>query len=484
MAGQALLGNNRMLFSSLEFIFRFLILFLFIYYTVPAAYKNAVLLLGSLIFYGLGEPVYVFLMLFSIAVNYFAALEIEKCAGRSQRAKGLLLLTAVYNLGLLLVFKYTGFFMECIALAGKIKMPAFELALPLGISFYTFQILSYVTDVYRGDIRAEKSFIRLGAYLCMFPQLIAGPIVVYRDVCPQLSNPGGRVRFMKVEEGMRLFTIGLASKVLLANRFGQVWDNIQGIGAEDISTPAAWVGAIAYTFQIYFDFNGYSLMAIGLGKLLGFDFAENFHQPYIAGSVTDFWKRWHMTLTSFFRNYVYIPLGGNRGGMVKTLRNMLIVWLLTGFWHGASFNFILWGLYYFIFLAAERLVALALKRKGEEGDKNPLLKVLGHIYTILVFTVGWVIFAITNLSELGAYLGRMFPFIKGESLTGYGFENFGAFMAVWFIVGAVFSTPLVKNYYEKHKASLPAALILLILFWASVSQLVDAAYNPFLYFRF
>lgn len=469
-----------MLFSSLEFIFRFLPVFLIIYYIVPAKFKNFVLVAGSLYFYAVGEPVYVLLMILCMVVNYFAALAIEGC-GEHKGVKTLVLVFDIlYNVGVLLFFKYAAFIVDIIGKLTGEEIEIFEVALPLGISFYTFQILSYIIDVYRGVISAENDFIRLGAYLSMFPQLIAGPIVVYKDVRDRLLNPESRITLEGVEKGLATFTIGLGSKVIFANRLGQLWESVQTAGYDSVSMTGAWIGLLAYTFQIYFDFCGYSLMAVGLGQLLGFEFPKNFNHPYIAGSVTDFWKRWHISLTSFFREYIYIPMGGNRKGIVRTLFNMFIVWAITGFWHGASYNFVLWGVYYFVFLALERVLHEPLKKLDRNKYIVILRKILGHMYTLLVVCVGWVIFAITDLTNVQGFLRQLFvPQPGGVALAG-----FEAFMFGWLLAAAVFATPLPGMLYEKIKKTPLQAVVLFVIFWVSISQLVDSVYNPFLYFRF
>jgi len=477
-----------MLFSSLGFLFRFLPIFLIIYFLVPTKAKNFVLFFGSLIFYGIGEPVFVLLMLLCIFVNYKVSLAIQELGRTDKKRTTIFVLSIIYNVGLLLFFKYGQFLcgiFNDITGAG-LELP--ECSLPLGISFYTFQIISYVADVYRGDTRAETSFIDLGAYLAMFPQLIAGPIVVYKKVNSALKAPGARHSLADFEQGLFTFTIGLGSKVLLANRFGQIWDSLSEIGYANVSMYTAWIGILAYTLQIYFDFNGYSLMAIGMGRMLGFEFPQNFNHPYAASSVTDFWKRWHISLTNFFREYIYIPMGGNRKGAIRTYLNMLIVWAITGFWHGADWNFILWGLYYFVFLAVERLLVNRktgwLKGLMEKLDSNKVTKnirfVLSHVYTKVVILAGWAIFAISDLDSLKAFIVRMFvPSADGVAIAG--FENF---MYIWFAVGIIFATPVFAKLYDKYKKTPIGALVLLVIFWASVAQLTDSAYNPFLYFRF
>ena len=434
-----------MLFSSLEFIFRFLPIFILVYYLVPTRAKDHVLFIGSLIFYALGEPIYVFLMILTILVNYTLAK--EKC-------KLNLIFLVIFDVGSLIFFKYTGI----------VK------SLPLGISFYTFQVLSYVIDVYKGKIEREKRLVDFGSYVAMFPQLIAGPIVKYERVRPSLKDQIYRCNFKKFESGLRYFILGLSSKVLLANRFGQIWDSMSERGYDNLDTGVAWVGVLAYTLQIYFDFNGYSMMAIGLGRMLGFSFPKNFNFPYIARSVTDFWKRWHITLTDWFREYIYIPLGGNRKGFLRTLLNMFIVWTITGIWHGAGINFILWGMYYFVFLTIEKIGLHKFLKRSH---------VLSRIYTLFIVMCGWVIFAITDFTELGFYLSSMFSF------NGAG-DAMDLISSYWpsFSCGIIFSTPLFRKLYIKHQNGLFMSIILIILFICCIVQLTDSIYNPFLYFRF
>ncbi|MCR5775183.1 MAG: MBOAT family protein, partial [Lachnospiraceae bacterium] len=369
-----------MVFSSLEFIFRFLPVFLIVYYLVPGYWKNAVLLIGSIAFYAFGEPGYVVLIICSVLVNYFLALAIGR-SGKEWKRTALLVVDIIYNIGLLAVFKYLGFIIENINVLSGSGLEIPEIALPLGISFFTFQILSYVVDVYRKKIPYDRSLIDLGTYILMFPQLIAGPIVTYSEVALDLKSREKKIR--DLEEGLKPFIIGLAMKVLLANNLGTIWSSVGTTGYESISTVFAWIGAVAYTFQIYFDFAGYSMMAIGLGRMLGFTIPENFDHPYAAVSIRDFWNRWHMTLTGWFREYLYIPLGGNRKDGLRTYVNLAIVWFITGLWHGAAWNFVLWGLYYFVFIALERLFL------GKLLEKLP--KVVGWLYMMVVTVIGWVL---------------------------------------------------------------------------------------------
>ena len=457
-----------MVFSSLNFIFRFLPVFLIAYYLVPGYWKNAVLLIGSIAFYAFGEPKYVILIVCSVLVNYFLA----KGIGLSRTGGGRKLLLAVdiiFNIGLLGVFKYLGFIVENINNIGGTSFTVPEIALPLGISFFTFQILSYVIDVYREKIPYDRSLIDLGTYILMFPQLIAGPIVTYSEVALDLKSRQRKLYDM--EEGLKPFIIGLAMKVLLANKLGTIWDGVGTAGYEIISTPYAWIGAAAYTLQIYFDFAGYSLMAIGLGRMIGFTLPENFDHPYVSISIRDFWGRWHMTLTNWFREYVYIPLGGNRSGKVRTYVNLLIVWFITGLWHGAAWNFVLWGMYYFVFISIERLFLGKLLKK--------LPKFLGWLYSMIVVIIGWVLFAVNGMDEFAVYITRMFGGYGGDDYR----ENIIS-VTILLVAGAFFATPVFKKIFDRIKNNVLGLILLLVLFWASVASLVDAAYNPFLYFRF
>ncbi|MDD3414068.1 MAG: MBOAT family protein [Lachnospiraceae bacterium] len=457
-----------MVFSSLIFVFRFLPLFFIIYYVAPKKWHNVILLIGSIIFYSFGEPKYAILIVASVIVNFFMAKWINCCKYRGVCSKILLAITLCYNIGILGFFKYSNFILENVnhLTHNDSKLP--NVILPLGISFYTFQILSYVIDVYKGKSKVETSIIRLGAYLCMFPQLIAGPIVLYNTVSIELQNR--HVNLKKFEDGIKTFTIGLGYKVLLANHLGIIWDSMQQIGYQNLSAPLAWTGIFAFTLQIYFDFNGYSLMAIGLGEMLGFHFPQNFNYPYISKSVSEFWKRWHITLTDWFREYIYIPLGGNRKGKFRTYLNLFIVWSITGIWHGAGWNFLCWGLYYFCFIAVERMV---LKKYIEKNE------IVSRIYTLFVVMCGWVIFAITDIKEIYIYFSRMFSFEISKDIYPY-LENYW----ILFVVAILLATPIFKRSYECIKDKFFGITVLLVVFWASIVSLVDAVYNPFLYFRF
>lgn len=471
-----------MVFSSIVFIMYFMPVFFLVYYILPASYKNAWLFLASLGFYYYGvrgNPGYLLLMIMSVVVNFVAGKLIE--AQKTKRArKAWLVVGIVYDLGWLILFKYLGFLIENLnALFGamhvKVQLETWNLILPIGISFYTFQIISYLVDVYRRETKAEKSLISLGTYLCMFPQLIAGPIVNYHLIQEQLHKRKHSME--KVESGLKVFALGLAYKVLLANRVGHLWTEVTAIGYESISTPLAWMSIVAYSLQLYFDFYGYSLMAIGLGRMMGFDFPQNFNNPYMAVSMTDFWRRWHMTLGGWFREYVYIPLGGNRGGFAKTVRNMFVVWLLTGLWHGASWNFVLWGLLLFVLLFVE---------KAGLGKVLERHKALGHIYMILWIPLSWLVFVITDLSQLGIYLQKLFPFFgsTGTVLFQGDYLKYGKTYGVYLVLGILFATGVQEKLLKKNKNRLWVILLLLALFWASVYCMYLGMDDPFLYFRF
>ncbi len=461
-----------MVFSTLLFLFRFLPVALLLYYIVPARWRNFVLFIVSLVFYSWGEVRYFPIMIFSTILDYTCGQTIERNREKKGVCRAALLVSVIVNLGMLFFFKYTDFFITNINNWFGTAIPLLRLTLPLGISFYTFQTMSYTIDVYRGDTPAEKNIINFGAYVTMFPQLIAGPIVRYTDVAERLNILKGRVTLERIDEGITYFIFGLAKKVLIANSVGALWTEITGtLGFEAISTPLAWLGILAFTFQIYFDFSGYSLMAIGLGRMLGFDFPDNFNHPYISKSITEFWRRWHMTLGSWFREYVYIPLGGNRKGKGRQIFNMAVVWFLTGFWHGADWNFILWGLFYLVLLMIEKLWLL---------KKLERVPVLAHIYTMLFVILGWAIFEITDLSQLGFFLQKLFEFSGGVS-AAYYLRNY----AVIFVIAAVFCTPLPIRLYERFKRKTWARwLCLTVLLALVIAYLSNASYNPFLYFRF
>lgn len=476
-----------MVFSSIPFLFFFLPLVLFFYYVAPRRLKNTVLLIFSLFFYAWGEPVYVLLMIGSIVINYVFGLLLDRAKrGKNQkRAKRWLVLSIVFNVGLLGFFKYADFLLENVSLFVGADLGRLDLPLPIGISFYTFQIMSYVIDLYRGHVWVQTNLIDLGAYVSLFPQLIAGPIVRIRDVAAALRERKESVSAFA--EGVSRFVTGLGKKVLLANTIGAVWSEIQALPLDELSAMTAWLGILAFTFQIYFDFSAYSDMAIGLGLMFGFRFLENFNYPYVARSITEFWRRWHISLSSWFREYVYIPLGGNRKGLKRQIVNLFIVWLLTGLWHGASWNFVFWGLYFFLLLILEKAFLLRLLERAPS--------VISHLYTLFFVIVSWVIFSFEKLTDVWQYLSAMFnlngaPFI--DSVARYhALSNRSLF-----VILAIASTPLPRRlFYRLQKAmafkSVPdscffglkliATLGLMLLVSA---HLVDAGFNPFLYFRF
>ena len=458
-----------MVFSSILFIFRFLPIAMGIYFLTPKKLKNLSLLILSLIFYSWGEPRYFLLMIASIFVDYFISINIEK-NNKNKKIKILLLaISIIFNVGILFFFKYINFFIENIKSIFNMSLNNVKITLPLGISFYTFQTMSYTIDVFLGKVKAEKNIINFGAFVCLFPQLIAGPIVKYIDISKELKNRD--INLDEIQEGIRLFILGLGSKVLIANNIGSLWNEVETMGFNNISTILAWMGIIAFSLQIYFDFNGYSLMAIGLGKILGFNFPNNFNYPYESRSITEFWRRWHITLGQWFKQYVYIPLGGNRLGRARTYFNLFIVWFLTGLWHGASYNFILWGLYFFILICIEKNGLLNLLNKH---------KLISHIYTIFFILVGWVLFAVIDLNQIINFFKKMFIFNAGNEWIYY-LRNY----IITYTIAIIFSTSFLKKIYNKFvKSNIVDTIILITIFLLSIAYLVDSSYNPFLYFRF
>lgn len=458
-----------MVFSSILFIFRFLPIAMILYFLTPNKYKNLTLLLISLMFYSWGEPKYFLIMVASIFVDYFISRGIEKSRNNKKVSIALLSISIVFNLGILFFFKYFNFFLENVNNILGLSLKYVKITLPLGISFYTFQTMSYTIDVFLGKVKAEKNIINFGAFVCLFPQLIAGPIVKYTDINVELKHR--KIDMKQIQDGIELFILGLGSKVLIANNIGAFWSEIEGKGFVGLGIVIAWISVLAFAFQIYFDFSGYSLMAIGLGKILGFNFPRNFNYPYISKSITEFWRRWHITLGSWFKEYVYIPLGGNRVGRLRLYINLFIVWFLTGFWHGASYNFILWGLYFFILISIEKAVLLKFLEKH---------KIISHIYSIFFILLGWAIFAVVDLGQLKILLKEMFSISKNNQWMYY-VRNYG----ITFIIATVLSTPIVKNIYNKViKSDILNTFILMIIFLLCIAYLVDATYNPFLYFRF
>lgn len=466
-----------MLFSSIPFLYYFLPCVLIAYYLAPKPAKNMVLLLASLVFYGWGEPVYVFLMLITILFIYVLGLGVEKYKGEL-RAKLCLLLAVVVSLEVLGFFKYADFFLENINLLTGINLPLLKIALPIGISFYTFQLLSYVIDVYRGTVTVQKNFVALAAYITMFPQLIAGPIVRYADIERQLTDR--EITFEKIAYGIRRFVIGLGKKVLIANVLGEFCGHFRV--SNEKTVLFYWMYAIAVSLQIYFDFSGYSDMAIGLGSMLGFRFMENFNYPFISKSITEFWRRWHMSLGTWFRDYVYIPLGGSRCSLTRNMCNIFIVWMLTGFWHGAAWNFVVWGLYFGVLLMVEKLFLL------KHIEKHP---VLGHLYVLIITLISFIIFDAQSMKLAFAHIGEMFgmsgaAFVSKETL--YYIESY-AVILIFALIGA---TPLPKLFIEKISKTVSIRrtieiiepIFMVILLFLVTAYLVDGSFNPFLYFRF
>lgn len=468
-----------MLFSSVTFLFVFLPVTLIIYYICPAPLRNVILLIASLFFYAWGEPVYIVLMVLSILWNYVCGKEISKRTDNPRAARLSLIQALAVNLLLLGFFKYYGFFVEGLNAILPFRVPYRELSLPIGISFYTFQAISYLMDVYRKEVRPQKNILNFALYIAMFPQLIAGPIVRYIDIEAQLKER--KVSMAKFGAGARYFIAGLGKKVILANGIGVIFQQVYDrfAGGEKITVLVAWVGAIAYMLQIYFDFGGYSDMAIGLGKMFGFELKKNFDYPYIAVSVTDFWRRWHISLGTWFKEYVYIPLGGNREGKKKQIRNLLIVWSLTGFWHGAAWNFLFWGFYYGVLLILEKFIW------GKKMAQLP--KWIQHIYTLLIVVVGWVFFFSNGLKEAFSYLGVMFGILAGGFA---GKEAFFMIVSNWLLwaLALISSAPAVSRWmrhlgYGKNGMWIRNA-VYMALFLVAVSCLITDTFNPFLYFRF
>ncbi len=461
-----------MLFSSIFFIFYFLPVVLFLYYAVPKKAKNTVLLIASIIFYSWGEPVYVFLMIFSAIFNYFMAIDIarEKKHGK----KSTLIFTVVMNLLILGFFKYYGFLLDTVSSVFGVSINYTPLPLPIGISFYTFQAMSYIFDVYRDNVKVQINPLKFTLYLSLFPQLIAGPIVKYKDVAEQLDNRV--INLNLIGQGVLRFIIGLAKKVILANSLGALFETVRALDS-DMSVLAAWLGIAAYTLQIYFDFSGYSDMAIGLGKMMGFDFMENFNYPYISKSITEFWRRWHISLSTWFREYVYIPLGGNRVKVHRHIINLLIVWGLTGLWHGASWNFVAWGLYYGILLILEKYVF------GKYIAKAPAW--VQHVYAMVIVMVGWVFFSIESISDAGGYLADMF-FLGGEPVINSEFIYLLRTNLLMVLIAAVCAGPRPYKKFMELINRIPALGMVLLfgLFIITIAFLIFSSYNPFLYFRF
>ena len=425
-----------MVFSSLVFLFAYLAVTLVIYYAVPRKARNIFLFFINLLFYGWGEPMLVFLMVFNIFFNYLGGYLVDKFRSDRKKKKLFLILTCALDIGILAVFKYTGLIVDTVNLLPFLNIPTVQISLPIGISFYTFQTMSYVIDVYRNDAPVSRSFINFGTYVALFPQLIAGPIVRYRDVAYQLEHR--RETLDRFTKGVKLFCVGLGKKVLIANQMGALTSAMFS-NTEENGVLGTWVGILAYTFQIYFDFSGYSDMACGLGNMFGFEFLKNFNYPYISTSITDFWRRWHISLSTWFKEYVYIPLGGNRKGVRRQIINLLIVWGLTGLWHGASYNFIFWGLYYGLLLILEKFVLSRFL------DKLPA--VLRHVYTLFIVMIGWGLFYFTDVNQLFAFLGDLFNF--GNGVFSETALNLTLSYLPVLVVAGLASTPLGAHLYSK-----------------------------------
>lgn len=465
-----------MFFSSLLFLFLYLPVTLVIYYLTPRRFKNIFLFLISLVFYGWGEPMFVFLMLASIFINYIHAYLIYTHKDNKSFSRKLVISSVVINLALLGFFKYAGFIGETLNIVLPfLNIPVISIPLPIGISFYTFQTMSCVIDVYRGDAPAKKNFITFGTYVVLFPQLIAGPIVRYMDVADQLDNR--RENMDQFVDGVKLFMVGMGKKILIANQMGLLWDSLRATGEQN-GIIGSWVGIIAYSFQIYFDFSGYSDMAIGLGRMLGFEFLKNFDYPYISKTITEFWRRWHISLSTWFKEYVYIPLGGNRKGVPRQVLNLIIVWACTGLWHGASVNFLLWGLYFGVILIIEKFVLMRFL------DKLPAA--IQHIYALFLICIGWVIFFFEDLGQLWDYLCSLFDPSRGL-IAADAFHIIMSYLPL-LVVAALASTPLAFNIYQKIRdwryIWIPETGLCLGGLLICTASLVSQSYNPFIYFRF
>lgn len=466
-----------MVFSSLLFLFLYLPAVLLVYYLIPRKFRNIFLFAVNLIFYGWGEPVFVFLMLFSTVVDFTHGYFIDKFKrqGKKNIAKIFLISCIVINLSILCFFKYAGFLAETLNILPFLNIPVLTIPLPIGISFYTFQTMSYSIDVYRDDAPVTKNIINFGTYVSLFPQLIAGPIVRYKDVAYQLEHR--RETLSEFTNGVKLFMVGLAKKILIANQMGLLWDTLRETSPTN-GILGSWVGIAAYSFQIYFDFSGYSDMARGLGNMLGFEFLKNFDYPYISKSITEFWRRWHISLGTWFREYVYIPLGGNRKGKLRMVVNLLIVWFLTGLWHGANVNFIMWGLYFGVILIIEKLIFKKIL------DRLPAF--FQHLYSIILIILGWVIFYFEDLGQMGQFFGDLFN-------PAGGLIGADALAAVWsylplLAAAVIASTPLMYKIYDKIKYRnwcwIPDTTLCAISMLVCTAALVSQSYNPFIYFRF
>ncbi len=451
---------------------------LLVYYLVPLRFRNLVLLVFNLIFYAWGEPVYIVIMFVSIAIDYTHGMLVSKCKrkGNLRGAKMAVASSVIFNLALLFFFKYWDFVAGSLAAIGLNFMPKLGLSLPIGISFYTFQTMSYTIDVYRGDAQEQRNIVTFGTFVTLFPQLIAGPIIRYKDLDDQLRERSHTAD--KFASGIQIFIIGLAKKVLLANNIGMLWDAYKATPVSQLTVAGAWLGVLAFAFQIYFDFCGYSDMAIGLGRMFGFEFIKNFDYPYISRSITEFWRRWHISLGTWFREYLYIPLGGNRVSKPRLFLNLMVVWAATGIWHGASWNFLFWGLYFGVILILEKGFLLKILKK--------LPVFVQHIYTLFLVLVSWAIFAVEDFTQLKGYLRAMFGMASGGGMDGNFLYYLASYLPI-LIIAAVASTPAAVTLWKKLPRKAVAVLcpiLILLGLLVSTAYLVDASYNPFLYFRF
>ncbi len=469
-----------MVFSSLEFIFVFLPLFLISYIFTPTRYKNLNLLIFSILFYGYGtisHPAYLLIIVFSIILNFYLG---KAIASNVVHKRKILILGLIMNFSCLIVFKYARFLMEqvdiFIPVSDAVKQsPFFNLLLPIGISFYTFQAVSYLIDVYFKHVECENNLVDFGTFISMFPQLIAGPIVNYIEVSENLKSR--KFNIYTVSNGTKTFIFGLALKVLIANRVGGIWSNAENIGFDSISTQMAWLAIIARSFQIYFDFFGYSLMAIGLGQMIGFRYPQNFNHPYLSTSISEFWRRWHMTLGRWFRDYLYIPLGGNRGSNFRTFRNLLIVWAVTGLWHGANLNFLLWGLSLFVFIYLEKLFL------ARYLNQYPFI---GHLYVLFFIPLTWVLFSVTDFDQMLLFFTKLFPFLSGAGNVPFpnDYLKYLGQYYIFLILAILFCTRIPYRIYSKIKNHFSGYIVLFIAFWYCVYSLYQGLNDPFLYFRF
>ena len=466
-----------MVFSTPYFLFLYLPAVLFLYYISPFRYRNFILLVFNLLFYGWGEPVYILLMIFTIVLDYFAGIIVQRCKDQDndKGARWAVGISLALNLAILFFFKYWDLVATTLQSIG-IPMPVLNLTLPIGISFYTFQTMTYPVDIYRGDAELPKNLINFGTFVTLFPQLIAGPIIKYKELADQMAYRTHSPE--QFASGVQMFTIGLAKKVLLANSIGQLWDVYLATPGSELTTLGAWLGILAFSMQLYFDFSGYSDMAVGLGRMLGFEFLPNFNYPYISKSITEFWRRWHISLSTWFREYLYIPLGGNRCSKGRWVLNLFLVWAATGIWHGASWNFVLWGLYFWVLLLVEKFVLLRWLKRAPGA--------VGHLYTLFFVLVSWTIFAIEDFGQLGEYLKVMFG-LGGVPLIDGAFKYYAANYLPVLCISALAATPLGAAVYRRlnvRTAHILGAVLILAGLLLCTAYLVDGTYNPFLYFRF